>query len=116
MNERLASRIRSISPSLTLAISAKAKAMKAEGENVISFGVGEPDFNTPEHIVDAAIEALEKGHTKYTASSGLPELRRAICEKFRRDNGLEYSPSQIIVSSGAKHSIFNVCFARIDEG
>lgn len=116
MNERLASRIRSISPSLTLAVSAKAKAMKAAGEDVISFGVGEPDFTTPEHIVDAAVEALEKGHTKYTASSGLPELRRAICDKFRRDNGLEYEPSQIIVSNGAKHSIFNVCFALIDEG
>lgn len=116
MEERLARRIRSISPSLTLAVSAKAKAMKAAGEDIITFGVGEPDFNTPEHIVEAAIEALEKGHTKYTASSGLPELRRAICEKFRRDNGLEYEPSQIIVSNGAKHSIFNVCFALIDEG
>jgi len=106
----------SISPSLTLAISAKAKAMKAEGENVINFGVGEPDFNTPEHIVQAAVDALEKGHTKYTPSSGLPELRRAICEKLQRDNNLEYSPSQIIVSNGAKHSIFNACFALLDEG
>lgn len=116
MNERLAKRMGTISPSLTLAISAKAKALKAEGEDVISFGVGEPDFNTPVHIVEAAIDALEKGHTKYTASSGLPELRRAVCEKFRRDNGLEYEPSQIIVSSGAKHSIFNVCFALLNEG
>lgn len=116
MEERLAKRIRTISPSLTLAISAKAKAMKAAGEDVISFGVGEPDFNTPEHIVDAAMEALEKGHTKYTPSSGLPELRKAICSKFRRDNGLDYEPSQIIVSNGAKHSIFNVCFALLDEG
>ena len=116
MNERLANRIRTISPSLTLAISAKAKAMKADGEDVISFGVGEPDFNTPEHIVEAAIDALEKGHTKYTPSSGLMELRRSVCEKFRRDNGLEYEPSQIIVSNGAKHSIFNVCFALLNEG
>ena len=116
MTERLAKRIASISPSLTLAISAKAKAMKADGENVISFGVGEPDFNTPEHIVAAAIDALEKGHTKYTPSSGLPELRRAVCSKFRRDNGLDYEPSQVIVSNGAKHSIFNACFAILNEG
>lgn len=116
MEHRLAKRIRTISPSQTLAISAKAKALKADGEDVISFGVGEPDFNTPEHIVEAAVTALEKGHTKYTPSAGLLELRRAICSKFRRDNGLEYEPSQIIVSNGAKHSIFNVCFALIEEG
>ena len=78
MTERLARRIRAISPSLTLAISAKAKAMKEAGENVISFGVGEPNFNTPAHIVEAAEQALELGHTKYTPSSGLLELRRAI--------------------------------------
>lgn len=116
MLQRLANRMGSISPSLTLAISAKAKAMKAEGENVINFGVGEPDFSTPEHIVAAAVDALEKGHTKYTPSSGLPELRRAICEKLARDNGLEYEPSQIVVSNGAKHSIFNACFALLNEG
>jgi len=116
MKERLAKRIRTISPSLTLAISAKAKAMKAAGENVISFGVGEPDFNTPAHIVKEAELALETGHTKYTPSSGLFELRRAIAEKFKRDNNLEYDSSQIIVSNGAKHSIFNVCYALIDEG
>ncbi len=116
MNERLARRIRTISPSLTLAVSAKAKAMKAAGEEVINFGVGEPDFNTPAHIVEAAEHALEAGHTKYTPSSGLLELRRAICDKFKRDNNLEYESSQIIVSSGAKHSIFNVCFALLDEG
>ncbi len=106
----------SISPSLTLSISAKAKAMKAAGESVVNFGVGEPDFPTPEHIVDAAKEALDRGQTKYTPSAGLLELRRAVCSKFRRDNGLEYEPSQIIVSNGAKHSIFNVCFALLDEG
>lgn len=116
MEERLAKRIRTISPSLTLAISAKAKAMKAAGENVISFGVGEPDFNTPEHIVEAAKEALDRGFTKYTPSAGLVELRRAIAEKLERDNGLEYEPSQIVVSNGAKHSIFNVCYALVDEG
>ncbi len=116
MTVRLARRIRAISPSLTLAISAKAKAMKEAGENVISFGVGEPNFNTPAHIVEAAEQALELGHTKYTPSSGLLELRRAICEKFKRDNGLEYDSSQIIVSNGAKHSIFNVCYALLNEG
>lgn len=116
MKERLAERVRAISPSLTLAISAKAKAMKAAGEDVISFGVGEPDFNTPVHIVEAAKDALDRGQTKYTPSSGTLELRRAICEKFKRDNGLEYESSQIIVSNGAKHSIFNVCYALLNEG
>ncbi len=114
--ERLAKRICKISPSLTLAISAKAKAMKAAGEDVVNFGVGEPDFPTPAHISAAAKEAIDKGITKYTPSSGMPELRRAIAEKFRRDNGLEYEPSQIIVSCGAKHSIFNACFALVEEG
>ncbi len=116
MKERLAERVRAISPSLTLAISAKAKAMKAAGEDVISFGVGEPDFNTPVHIVEAAKDALDRGQTKYTPSSGTLELRRAICEKFKRDNDLEYESSQIIVSNGAKHSIFNVCYALLNEG
>jgi len=111
----LAKRITSISPSLTLAISAKAKSMKAAGEKVISFGVGEPDFNTPDYIIAAAEEALQKGFTKYTPSSGMPDLKHAIAAKFERDNGLSYEPSQIIVSNGAKHSIVIVCFALIDE-
>lgn len=112
----LAKRIGNISPSLTLAISAKAKSMKAAGERVISFGVGEPDFNTPDYIIAAAEEALQKGYTKYTPSSGLPDLKHAIAAKFERDNGLSYEPSQIIVSNGAKHSIFNTCFALVEEG
>lgn len=116
MKNRIASRMTSISPSLTLAISAKAKAMKAAGESVVSFGVGEPDFNTPAHIIEAAKKALDNGHTKYTPSSGLLPLRKAICEKFKKDNGLDYEPSQIIVSNGAKHSIFNACYALLDEG
>ena len=114
--ERLAKRVSTISPSLTLSISAKAKALKAEGENVISFGAGEPDFNTAEHINEAAVEAIQKGYTKYTPAAGTIELRRAICDKFRYDNNLGYEPSQIIVSNGAKHSIFNVCFALLNEG
>jgi len=116
MEERLAKRIKLISPSLTLSISAKAKSMKAAGEDVISFGVGEPDFNTPAHIVEAAKQALEKGYTKYTPAAGIIELRRAIAEKLKRDNDLEYDSSQIIVSNGAKHSIFNVCMAVLNEG
>ena len=116
MRSRIAKRMESLSPSLTLAISAKAKAMKQAGENVVSFGVGEPDFNTPENIIASAKKALDAGHTKYTPSSGLLPLRKAICEKFKKDNGLEYQPSQIIVSNGAKHSIFNACYATLDEG
>ena len=116
MKNRTAKRMSAISPSLTLAISAKAKAMKQAGENVVSFGVGEPDFSTPNHIVEAAKTALDKGQTKYTPSSGLLPLRKAICEKFKKDNGLDYHPSQIIVSNGAKHSIFNACYALLDEG
>ncbi len=116
MENRIAKRMSAISPSLTLAISAKAKAMKQAGESVVSFGVGEPDFNTPAHIIEAAKVALDNGHTKYTPSSGLLPLRKAICEKFKRDNGLDYEPSQIIVSNGAKHSIFNACYALLNEG
>ena len=116
MKNRIANRMLSLAPSLTLAISAKAKAMKAAGESVVSFGVGEPDFNTPEHIIQAAKAALDAGHTKYTPSSGLLPLRKAICEKFKKDNGLCYEPSQIIVSNGAKHSIFNACYAVLEEG
>ena len=116
MKNRVSKKMSTISPSLTLAISAKAKAMKAAGESVVSFGVGEPDFNTPEHIIAAAKAALDAGHTKYTPSSGLMPLRKAICEKFKKDNNLDYEPSQIIVSNGAKHSIFNACYALLDEG
>ncbi len=116
MTQRTAKRTLAISPSLTLAISAKAKAMKEAGESVVSFGVGEPDFNTPENIIQAAKTALDNGYTKYTPSSGLLSLRKAICEKFKKDNNLDYQPSQIIVSNGAKHSIFNACYAVLDEG
>ena len=116
MKNRTAKRMSALSPSLTLAISAKAKAMKQAGENVVSFGVGEPDFATPAHIVAAAKKALDDGQTKYTPSSGLLPLRKAICEKFAKDNGLAYEPSQIIVSNGAKHSIFNACYAVLEEG
>lgn len=116
MQQRLSARISNVSPSLTLAITAKAKAMKAAGEDVVSFGVGEPDFPTPAHIVEAAKRALDDGQTKYTPSSGLPALKKAICKKLQEENGLSYEPSQIIVSNGAKHSVFNVCYALLNEG
>ncbi len=111
MNNFLAARAAAISPSLTLAVDAKAKQMKADGFDVVGFGAGEPDFDTPQHIKDAAAKALADGFTKYTPSSGIPELRQAIADKFKADNGLDYKPSQIIVSCGGKHSCFNVVFA-----
>ena len=112
----LSTRATSLTPSLTLSIDSKAKAMKAEGLDVCGFGAGEPDFDTPEHIKAAAMAALETGFTKYTPSSGIIELRQAIAEKFLVDNKLEYKPSQIIVSNGAKHSCLNAILATCDEG
>jgi len=105
-----------LTPSLTLSIDSKAKAMKSEGIDVCGFGAGEPDFDTPEHIKAAAIAALEAGFTKYTPSSGLPELRQAIAEKLAADNGLEYRASQVIVSNGAKHSCYNAILATCERG
>src|SRR5271170_5683282 len=116
MKYKISHRAASLSPSLTLAIDAKAKQMKAEGLDVVGFGVGEPDFDTPGHIKDAAIKALESGFTKYTPSSGIPELRQAIADKFKRENGLSYKPSQIIVSCGGKHSCYNTILATCEEG
>ncbi len=113
---KVSERVKAIAPSMTLAISAKANELKAAGEKVINFGVGEPDFNTPEHIVAAAKDALDKGYTKYVAAAGLPALKKAIVKKLKIDNNLDYEPSQIIVSNGAKHSIFNAIFATINEG
>ena len=116
MNYKISQRAASLSPSLTLSIDAKAKAMKAAGEDVVGFGAGEPDFDTPQHIKDAAAKALAAGFTKYTPSSGIPELREAIVNKFKRENGLTYKPSQVIVSCGGKHSCFNVILATCQEG
>ncbi len=107
----ISSRAAQLSPSLTLSIDSKAKAMKAEGIDICGFGAGEPDFDTPDHIKAAAIAALEAGFTKYTPSSGIPELRQAIAEKLQADNGLEYRASQVIVSNGAKHSCYNAILA-----
>lgn len=109
-------RVKDIAPSLTLEITAKAKKMKAEGISVIGFGAGEPDFNTPDYIIEAAKKALDIGFTKYTPASGMPELKRAICKKFKDDNGLVYKESQIVVSSGAKSSLYHAIEAIVEEG
>lgn len=113
---QLSSRATSLTPSLTLSIDSKAKAMKSEGIDVCSFGAGEPDFDTPEHIKTAAIAALEAGFTKYTPSSGIPDLRQAVADKFLIDNGVDYKPSQIIISDGAKHSCYNAIVATCQPG
>lgn len=105
-----------IKPSSTLAITAKAKQMKAEGIDIVGFGAGEPDFDTPEHIKQAAIEAIESGFTKYTPATGILELKKAICEKLEKDNGLTYEPGQIVVSNGAKHSLTNAFMAILRPG
>ncbi len=112
----LAHRATILTPSLTLGIDSKAKAMKSEGIDVCSFAAGEPDFDTPEHIKAACLSALQSGFTKYTPSSGVPELRQAISDKFKADNGLDYKPSQIVVSNGAKHSCLNAILACVDIG
>ncbi|MDU5262216.1 MAG: aminotransferase class I/II-fold pyridoxal phosphate-dependent enzyme, partial [Clostridium celatum] len=103
-----------IEASVTLAITAKAKEMKEKGIDVISFGAGEPDFNTPENIINAAIKAMQEGNTKYTNVNGILPLREAICKKFKEDNGLIYKPSQIVVSTGAKQSLANVFLAILN--
>jgi aspartate aminotransferase len=112
----ISARAAQLTPSLTLSIDSKAKAMKAEGIDVCGFGAGEPDFDTPEHIKTAAIEAIQAGFTKYTPSSGIPELRQAISEKFAADNGLTYRASQIVVSNGAKHACYNAILATCQPG
>lgn len=112
----ITNRAKNVSPSLTLAITAKANKMKAEGVDLISFAAGEPDFNTPEFIINAAKVALDKGFTKYTAASGMPALKDAVCNKLARDNGLTYTQEQIVVSSGAKQSLFNAIQATVEEG
>ena len=105
-----------INPSITLAITSKAKELKSAGIDVVSFGAGEPDFNTPDNIINEAIRAMQEGKTKYTPTSGVLELREAICDKFKNDNGLEYSPNQIIVSTGAKQSLANAFMAILNPG
>jgi len=112
----IAKRALAIKPSPTLATAAKAKAMKAQGFDVVDFGVGEPDFDTPDNVKEAAIKAIRSGFTKYTPASGTDELKEAVIEKLRKDNGLEYERSQIIISCGAKHSLYNIAEALFDPG
>jgi aspartate aminotransferase len=112
----LSERAKKIKPSPTLSIDAKAKAMKAAGVDIVSFGVGEPDFDTPENIKEAAIQALKEGFTKYTPVGGIDPLKDAIIEKFKRDNNLNYTREEIIVSCGAKHSLYNIDQALLNPG
>jgi aspartate aminotransferase len=116
VNIVLSERAARLQPSPTLAVTARAAALKAEGKDIIGLGAGEPDFDTPEHIKEAARRAIAAGQTKYTAVEGTLSLRRAIVEKFKRDNGLAYEPKQILVSSGGKQSFFNLCQAVINPG
>ena len=112
--QKLSNRITSIKPSATLAITAKIKSLRTQGIDVIGFGAGEPDFDTPEHIKNAAISSIKNGFTKYTPASGTIELKKAICDKFENDNGLDYSQEQVIVSCGAKHSLYNLIQVMCD--
>ena len=112
---KLSERVKTIKPSATLKIDAKAKQLKKEGVDVVSFGAGEPDFDTPEYIKLAAIESIKKGETKYTPASGILELKEAIVEKLKRDNNLNYKVENILISCGAKHSIYNVIQALVDK-
>ncbi len=112
----LTTRLARIKPSPTIAVTVKAAELKAAGKDVIGLGAGEPDFDTPEHIKQAAVEAIRRGDTKYTAVGGTPALKKAVCDKFKRENGLEYAANQIVVGGGAKQVIFNALLATINEG
>ncbi len=116
MKNLLATRVKTLTPSSTLAITAKAKALKEQGIDVIGLGAGEPDFNTPQNILNAAIDSMEKGYTKYTPAGGLPVLKKAIIDKLQRDNNLAYQPNQIIVGVGAKHILYTLFQVILNEG
>ena len=116
MKNYLSKRLAQIKPSPTIAISDKARELRAAGEDVISLSQGEPDFETPEHIKVAAIRAMQDGHTRYTAVDGIPELKQAIREKFKLDNGLSYEHSQISVSTGGKQVLYNAFMATLNAG
>ncbi len=113
---RLSQRVKQLSPSTTLAITAKANELKKQGIDVVGLGAGEPDFNTPQHIIDSAVKAMQEGKTKYTPAAGIVELKEAISEKLKRDNGLDYKPGQITVGNGAKHVLYNIFQAILDPG
>jgi aspartate aminotransferase len=112
----LADRLKTLAPSSTLAVQAKARELRARGIDVISFGAGEPDFDTPERIKNAALQAMRRGQTKYTEVGGVPELRAAVCAKLKRDNGLDYASDEILVSCGAKHTLYNLATALLNPG
>ena len=112
----LSERVRSVKPSPTLTVDTKAKAMKAEGHDVINFGLGEPDFDTPDNIKEAGIKAIRDGMTKYTAAGGIVPLKEAVAEKFRKDNALVYSIDEIVISCGAKHTLYGLAEALFDPG
>jgi len=112
----LTNRINVLSESITIAVSTLAQELKAQGKDILSFSAGEPDFDTPQVIKDKAIEAIQNGATKYTAVDGIPELKQAIIDKLKRDNNLTYAPNQVIVNNGAKHSLFNLFQATVEEG
>lgn len=116
MAVKLANRVMALTPSTTLAITAKAKELKEQGEDVIGLGAGEPDYNTPQHILDAAVQSMNEGHTKYTPSAGLPALKKAIIEKLERDQGLTYKTNEIIVGNGAKHVLYTLFQVLLNEG
>lgn len=116
MDIQLAARVKSLTPSATLAITAKAKQLKAEGHDVIGLGAGEPDFNTPQHIIDAATVSMNEGQTKYTASAGLAKLIEEIAKKFQVDQGLEYKQNEILVTNGAKHALYTLFQVILDKG
>lgn len=116
IERRLAERLEKINPSSTLAITSKAKKLKAEGKDIVNLAAGEPDFDTPDFIKEAAIDALKKGFTKYTPTTGIPELKSLICDKLKKDNSLTYVPEQVVVSAGAKHSIYNTMMVLLNRG
>lgn len=112
----ISERVSAIKPSATLAISAKAKAMKKAGEDVIGFGAGEPDFDTPDHIKEAAKKAIDEGFTKYTPATGIPELKQAVADKLKKDSNLDYSANDIVISNGGKHSLTNIMLSMLNKG
>ena len=114
MISRISRRVDQIKPSATITVSMRAMELKAQGKDIVSLGFGEPDFDTPKHIREAAIKAIREGKTRYTAVDGTPELKQAICDKFRNENGLEFTSSQVLVSNGAKQSLYNLLLAVLD--
>lgn len=116
MDDQLSNRVQNIKPSPTLAVTSRAAELRAQGKDIIGLGAGEPDFDTPDHIKEAAMQAIRDGKTKYTPVDGTPSLKQAIIEKFKRDNGLDYEPNQILVSSGGKQSFFNLALATLNPG